>query len=153
MIVEYDWRFVSLSLVAPGSSVASTPMDSIKTPAFDVESPIGSDDEETTRKKPRTSIDEDDSNETNLDNIWRKRRKYASIHQQAEITNMEQTNSPLTCPEPSPTTMKQEYLRSNSNDYEKHLTQNPLPRKPHDHQVPNFIPTFQDDLMLTNRFV
>jgi hypothetical protein len=101
-----------------------------------MESNTGSDEDETVRKKSRPSIDDDDSNETNLKNIWRKRRKLSAITP-TEITNIEQNNSTEILP----------------TDYEKHLTQNHPPRKPHDHQVPNFAPPYQDDLTLSNRSV
>ena len=123
-----------------------------KIPASDMESAAGSDDEETVRKKPRISVDEDDLNETNLQNIWKKRRKYSSMLQM-EITNLEQRNSPLISHDHHSST-KQDYLHSNSNEYEKHSTQIPPPRRPHDHQVPNFIPTYTDDpTMAANRSV
>jgi len=121
-------------------------MDFDKTPSTDTESNIGSDEDEINRKKLRSSIedDEEDSNETNLTNIWRKRRKLSSIIQ-TEITNIEQNNS-------SNKKVKDEILRSNSIEYEKSPNHNYLQIKPHDHQVPNFVPTFQDDLVMSNRF-
>lgn len=123
--------------------------ESEKTPASDMESAGGSDDEETVRKKPRTSMDED---ETNVQNIWRKRRKYSSILQM-EMTNVEQKSSPIISPERHSSNPKQDYLRSNSNEYDKYSTQIPPPRRPHDHQVPNFIPTYPEDPLAANRSV
>ena len=101
---------------------------------------MGSDEEEVARKKSRPSIDDDDSNETNLTNIWRKRRKLSAITP-TEISNSADIlhNS------------QQQYLRSTSIDHEKHPGHNLPQRRPHDHQVPNFAPTYQDDLMLSNR--
>jgi hypothetical protein len=122
-----------------------------KTPSPDMESIIGSDEDETIRKKSRPSIDDDDSDETNLTNIWRKRRKLSTIIP-TEITNIEQ-NNPIEILQNSEQQYKQEFLRSNSTDYEKHLTPNYPQRRPHDHQVPNFAPTYQDDLMLSNQSV
>jgi hypothetical protein len=127
-------------------------MDYDKTPSTDTESNIGSDEDESNRKKLRSSIEDDeDSNETNLRNIWKKRRKLSTI-MQTEITNIEQNNPSLSHHDPYQQN-KQELLRSNSIEYEKYLNQNYLQRKPHDHQVPNFAPTFQDDLIMPNRLV
>jgi hypothetical protein len=136
-------------------SISSTPSDSSrmdydKTPSTDTESTIGSDEDESNRKKLRSSIEDDeDSNETNLRNIWKKRRKLSTI-MQTEITNIEQNNPSPSHHDPYQQN-KQELLRSNSIEYEKYLNQNYLQRKPHDHQVPNFAPTFQDDLIMPNR--
>ncbi len=126
-------------------------MDFDKTPSTDTESNIGSDEDELNRKKLRSSIedDEEDSNETNLTNIWRKRRKLSSIIQ-TEITNIEQNNSSNILHD-SNKKVKDEILRSNSIEYEKSPNHNYLQIKPHDHQVPNFVPTFQDDLIMSNR--
>jgi hypothetical protein len=126
-------------------------MDFDKTPSTDTESNIGSDEDEINRKKLRSSIEDDeDSNETNLTNIWRKRRKLSSIIQ-TEITNIEQNNSTKILHD-SNKKVKDEILRSNSIEYEKSPNHNYLQIKPHDHQVPNFVPTFQDDLIMSNRF-
>jgi hypothetical protein len=133
-------------------SISSTPndspmMDYDKTPSSDTESIIVSDEDETIRKKPRSSLDDDeDSNETNLTNLWRKRRKLSSTMNN-EITNLEQNNPSKILHQQ----FKHEVLRSNSTEYEKSSPQNYLPRKPHDHQVPNFAPTYQDDFMMSNR--
>ncbi len=108
---------------------------------------MGSDEEEVARKKSRPSIDDDDSNETNLTNIWRKRRKLSAITP-TEMTSVEQTN-----PTDILHNSQQQYLRSTSTDYEKHPIHNYPQRRPHDHQVPNFAPTYPDDLMLSNRLV
>jgi hypothetical protein len=127
-------------------------MDYDKTPSSDTESNIGSDEDETNRKKLRSSIEDDeDSNETNLKNIWRKRRKLSSI-MQTEITNIEQNNPTQILHNPHQD-IKQELLRSTSIEYEKYPNHNCLQRKPHDHQVPNFVPTFHDDLITPNRLI
>jgi len=137
-------------------SISSTPsdgsmMDYDKTPSTDTESNIGSDEDEINRKKHRSSIEDDeDSNETNLKNIWRKRRKLSSI-MQTEITNIEQ-NNPLKILHDPHKKVNEELLRSNSIEYEKSPNPNYPQIKPHDHQVPNFVPTFQDDLVMSNRF-
>lgn len=124
-------------------------MDYDKTPSSDTESIIVSDEDETIRKKPRSSFDDDeDSNETNLTNLWRKRRKLSSTMNN-EITNLEQNNPSKILHQQ----FKHEVLRSNSTEYEKSSPQNYLPRKPHDHQVPNFAPTYQDDFMMSNRLI
>lgn len=125
-------------------------MESDKALSTDTESNIGSDEDETIRKKPRSSIDEDDdSNETNFKNIWRKRRKLSTIVQ-TEITNLEQNSPAKTLHHPHQH-IKEEYLRSNSNEYEKSPHHKYLQRKPHDHQVPNFASTFPGDLTMANR--
>jgi len=127
-------------------------MDYDKTPSSDTESNIGSDEDESNRKKLRSSIEDDeDSNETNLRNIWKKRRKLSTI-MQTEITNIEQNNPSPSHHDPYQQT-KHDLLHSNSVEYEKYLNQNYLQRKPHDHQVPNFVSTFQDDLIMPNRLV
>lgn len=130
-------------------------MEYDKAPSTDTESNIGSDEEETIRKKSRPSIDEDedDTSETGFKNIWRKRRKLSAIGQ-TEITNVEQTNNnPIKMIHDQQQHVKQEYARSNSIDYEKPLNHNYLQRRPHDHQVPNFIPTFHDDVNMSNRYI
>lgn len=126
-------------------------MDYDKTPSVDTESNIGSDEDETSRKKPRSSIDDDEdaSSETNLRNIWRKRQKLPS-NIQTEITNIEQNNSPTPLPNPY-THLKQDLTRSTSTEYDYHSNQKHPHRRPHDHQVPNFAPTYHDDLIMPNR--
>jgi hypothetical protein len=125
-------------------------LDYDKNSSIDAESNIGSDDDDPVRKKPRSSIDDDeDSSETNLRNIWRKRQKLSS-NNQTEITNIEQNNSPKPLQNPY-RQIKQEFMRSNSSDYEKHSNPNYLPKRPHDHQVPNFGATYHDDLIRANR--
>ena len=129
-------------------------LDSVKTPSTDTESIIGSDEEENNRKKSRASIDEDESSDgTNLANIWRKRRKYSNVNE-TEIANLQEQKSSFAIQQ----NVKHEYSHSHSKDYEQnqqqqqHSYSDSLPRKPHDHQVPNFISTSQDDLMSNHRF-
>lgn len=125
----------SSSTTAPDStnSVSSTndnQMDSIRTPMSDTESMMGSDEEGIHRKKSRASIDDDeDSNESNIRNIWKKQRKCSIVNQIEQPVN-------------SPSTYE---------NIKQVCKQNPTQRKPHDHQVPNFISTCKDDLSTNNR--
>ena len=121
-------------------------LDYDKTSSVDTESNAGSDDDKSIRKKSRPSLDDDEeSNETNPRNIWTKRQKLPS-----EITNLEQ-KSPSKPLQASYQHIKQEFIRSNSVEVEKYSNPNYLPKRPHDHQVPNFATTFHDDLAMSNR--
>jgi hypothetical protein len=117
-------------------------MDYDKTPSVDTESNIGSDEDEISREKARLSIDDtrsyenEDSNETNPRNIWRKRQKLSSLTE-TEVINLEQDNS---------SKIKQEIIHSNPTDFEKNSNPNYSNIRPYDHQVPNFVRTFPDDL-------
>ncbi|CAM4784235.1 unnamed protein product [Rotaria magnacalcarata] len=141
-------------------SYSSTPNDSDmtdydKNPSIDTESNIGSDDDDTNKKTSRSYIDDDgdyeneDSNETNPRNIWKKRRKIPPIVQ-TEITNIEQNKlpSPLQITSHS---MKADFMRTNSNEFEKYSNSTVLNKRPHDHQVPNFVPRLHDDITISNR--
>lgn len=121
----------------PPPSTTTTTTDSndkqIKTPQSDAESNMGSDEDEAHRKKSRVSADAD---ETNLRNIWAKRRKYSTVSQSEQQTT-------------SSSTATFNPYENVKHEYEQTSTQ----RKPHDHQVPNFMSTCQDDLSMNNRFV
>ncbi|CAF1116395.1 unnamed protein product [Rotaria sp. Silwood1] len=144
----------SLSISSPATD--SDILEYDKMSSIDTESNMGSDDDDISRKKSRSSVDDDgdfeneDSNE-NLTNIWRKRRKLTTIIQ-TEITGLEQTNSPNPIHK-SHHEMKQEFIRSNSNEFEKYSNLNSLHKKLHDHQVPNFVPKFHDDLTTSKRTI
>ncbi|CAF4693729.1 unnamed protein product [Rotaria sp. Silwood1] len=144
----------SLSISSPATD--SDILEYDKMSSIDTESNMGSDDDDISRKKSRSSVDDDgdfeneDSNE-NLRNIWRKRRKLTTIIQ-TEITGLEQTNSPNPIHK-SHHEMKQEFIRSNSNEFEKYSNLNSLHKKLHDHQVPNFVPKFHDDLTTSKRTI
>jgi hypothetical protein len=128
-------------------------MDFDKTPSNDAESIIGSDEEDFTKKKQRSSIDDDldfgndDLDETNPRNIWRKRRKFSNNHQistmmETDITKIEQNNS-------------NNNQINTTNDYQnvdKYPNTNSLYIRPHDHQVPTTIPGHHDDsILMANR--
>ncbi|CAF3579699.1 unnamed protein product [Rotaria sordida] len=141
-------------------SLSSTPNDSDmldyeKISSIDTESTMGSDDDDTIRKKNRSSIDDDggydneDSNETDLRNIWKKRRKLTIT--QTEITNLEQNNNSPNLIRNPHNEIKHDFMRSNSNEFEKYSNLNSPQKRPHDHQVPNFVPKFNDDLTSQNR--
>lgn len=134
-------------------------LDSEKNPSVDTESFLGSDDDDFSKKKQRSSIDDDldfdndDLDETNPQNIWRKRRKYLDNNQmssqmQTEITKMETSNS---------NNNNNNNQMKTTNEY-KNVDNNPkgncLSMRPHDHQVPAIIPVQNDDVMiLSSRFV
>ncbi|CAF1200664.1 unnamed protein product [Adineta steineri] len=142
------------SVSLPSTPSNSEMMDYDRAPSRDTESNIGSDEDDSIRMKSRTSLDDDDrdyenddSNETNPRNIWRKRRKLSPIIQ-VEPTKME----PDTLPKPLHQHIKQELIRSNSVEFETYSSSNPIHKRPHDHQVPSFIPTaYQDDINILNR--
>jgi hypothetical protein len=119
----------------------------------DTESTIGSDEDDFTKKKQRSSIDDDiefdndDLDETDPRNIWRKRRKYSDHRQmssimQTEVTTMEQNNS---------NNNNNNNQMKTTNDYknlDKYPQSNCLYIRPHDHQVPTVIQGQHDDLMV-----
>lgn len=144
-------------------SISSTPNDSDmldydKIPSIDTESNIGSDEDDRSRKKSRSSIDDegdyenDDLDESNPRNIWKKRRKMPPMAQ-SEITSVEQNNLSNSHQTSHPTSLKDDFLRSNSNEFEKYSNSSMLNKRPHDHQVPNFAPRAHDDIMISNRSV
>jgi hypothetical protein len=130
-------------------------MDLDKTPSNDTESTIGSDEDDLSKKKQRSFIDDDlDFDNDDLDgsdprNIWRKRRKFIDPYQlllnmQTEVTNIEPNN--FNNNQIKPTTE-----HKNVDNYPK---TNSLYMRPHDHQVPAAIAVQQDDLMaMSNRLV
>ncbi|CAM2697987.1 unnamed protein product [Rotaria socialis] len=141
-------------------SYSSTPNDSDmidydKNPSIDTESNIGSDDDDTNKKKSRSYIDDDgdyeneDSNETNPRNIWKKRRKISPVVQ-TEIINVEQNKLPSPLQNTSHS-MKTDFMRTNSNEFEKYSNPAMLNKRPHDHQVPSFVPRSHDDITISNR--
>ncbi|CAF3753277.1 unnamed protein product [Rotaria sp. Silwood1] len=125
-----------------------------KTPSNETESNNGSDEDDFTKKKLRLSPDDyfdydnEDIDESNPRNIWRKRRKLSHNDQvssmiQTEITTIEQTNS------------NNNYIKT-PNDY-KNIDQYPqassLYMKPHDHQVPAILSTHQDgSMIMSNKY-
>lgn len=130
-------------------------MDLDKTPSNDTESTIGSDEDDLTKKKQRSFIDDDlDFDNDDLDgsdprNIWRKRRKFIDPYQlllnmQTEVTNIEPNNF-------NNNQIKTTTEHKNVDNYPK---TNSLYMRPHDHQVPAAIAIQQDDLMaMSNRLV
>jgi len=130
-------------------------MDLDKTPSNDTESTIGSDEDDLTKKKQRSFIDDDlDFDNDDLDgsdprNIWRKRRKFIDPYQlllnmQTEVTNIEPNNF-------NNNQIKTTTEYKNVDNYPK---TNSLYMRPHDHQVPAAISVQQDDLMaMSNRLV
>ena len=96
------------------------------------ESLIDSDDDDETasRKKSRLSVD-DDLDESDPRNIWTKRRKF-SAGPETEITNLKQQTSNDDQP------IKVDLLPTDDSSH--------LRRRPHDHQVPNFISTYPEQL-------
>jgi len=129
-------------------------MDYDKTPSIDNDSNMGTDEDDSIRLKHRSSMDDDDrdyenedSNETNPRNIWRKRRKL-SLTMQAEPSKIEPNDLPQPIHE-----IKQEFVRSNSTESESYPSPNPVNKRPYDHQVPSFVPTtYHDDMNISNRF-
>jgi len=124
-------------------------MDFDKTPSNDTESNIGSDEDDSTKKKQNLLIDDDidydndDLDETNPRNIWRKRRKFSDNHQ---MSSMMQTETIII--EPNNSNNNQ---MTTTNDYkhvEKYPQTNSLYMRPYDHQVPTVIPAHHDDLMI-----
>lgn len=100
---------------------------------METESLLDSDDDDETarRKKSRLSVD-DDLDESDPRNLWTKRRKF-SASPQTEITNLKQDTNNVDQP------IKADLLPpTNGSTHPR--------RRPHDHQVPNFIPTYPDQL-------
>ncbi|CAF1963911.1 unnamed protein product [Rotaria magnacalcarata] len=141
-----SYREKNDSLSSSPADIQITDFD--KTPSNDTESNNGSDEDDFIRKKHRSSVDDsldyenEDLDETNPRNIWRKKRKLSNNDQissviQTDIKNTEQTNS-------NKNQMK------TTNDFthdDKYLQTNRLPMKPHDHQVPAMMSVQHDDLM------
>ncbi|CAF3151989.1 unnamed protein product [Rotaria sp. Silwood2] len=125
-----------------------------KTPSNDTESNNGSDEDDFTKKKLRSSMDDnfdydnEDIDESNPRNIWRKRRKLSNNEQmpsriQTEVTIIEPTNS----------NNNQIKTPIDYKNTDKYLQTNSLYMKPHDHQVPAVLPVQQDDLMtISNKY-
>jgi hypothetical protein len=117
-----------------------------KTPSNDTESTIGSDEDDITKKKSRSSIDDDldfdndDLNGSDPRNIWRKRRKFIDPYQLLlQTESNESTNS-----NNNNNQMKTTNEYKNVDTYPK---TNSLHMRPHDHQVPIVLPVQNDDLM------
>jgi len=122
-------------------------------PSNDTESTMGSDEDDFTKKKQRSSMDDDiefdndDLDETDPRNIWRKRRKYSDHNQmssimQTEVTTIEQNNS---------NNNNNNNQMKTTNDYknlDKYPQTNSLYMRPHDHQVPTVLPVQHDDFMV-----
>ncbi|CAF0929323.1 unnamed protein product [Rotaria sordida] len=141
-------KFDSFSI--PSSSPSDIEMtDFDKTPSNDTESNNGSDEDDFTKKQSRSSIDDnfdydnDNIDESNPRNIWRKRRKLSNHNRmssmmQTEITTIGQTNS------------NNNQIKA-TNDY-KNIDQYPQTNcsyiKPHDHQVPAMVQVHHDDFMI-----
>jgi hypothetical protein len=128
-------------------------MDYDKTPSMDNDSNMGTDEDDSVRLKSRPSVDDDrdceneDSNETNPRNIWRKRRKLSPT-MQTEPSNIEPNDLSQPIHE-----IKQEFIRSNSIESESYPSPKPVHKRPYDHQVPSFVPTtYHDDTNISNRF-
>jgi hypothetical protein len=149
----YIYFLESLSIQSSSSSDIEM-IDLDKTPSNDTESNNGSDEDDYTKKKQHSSVDDDIEFEneeldgTDLRNIWRKRRNFSnnqmSSIMQTELTTTEQNNSNNT-------------QIQTTNDYQnidKYPQTNSLYIRPHDHQVPTILPVQHDDLMaMSNRLV
>lgn len=119
-----------------------------KTPSNEAESNNGSDDDDPNKKKfrPFDDLFDDDSNETDLHNIWRKRRR---VHGTQQST----TTMPT---EPNNSSGKQ--ANNTTAPTYKHADVYPkgncLYMRPHDHQVPALVPVQHGDgVLMVNRFV
>jgi hypothetical protein len=130
-------------------------MDFDKTPSNEADSNNGSDEDDFTKKNQRSSVDDDndfdndDLDETDLRNIWRKRRKLSDHHQQSSTMQTEKTKHEQNNPNNNQTKVTNEYK-----NVDKHPGTNCLYVRPHDHQVPTVLPVHQDDIMvMSNRLV
>jgi hypothetical protein len=129
-------------------------MDFDKTPSNDAESTNESDEDDVTKKKQRPLNDDmdyenDDSNETDLHNIWRKRRKLSNINQ---VSTMIPTGT--TTIEQNSSNNNQTKNTNNYKNVDKYPPTNCLYMRPYDHQVPTIIPVQHDDVILmSNRLV
>jgi hypothetical protein len=139
-------------------------MDLDKTPSNDTESTIGSDEDDLTKKKQRSFIDDDlDFDNDDLDgsdprNIWRKRRKFTDPYQLLLQAENEQTNSTNTSANTTTTTNNNNNNTNSNNNKMKATNEYSDPGKyqqtscsymrPHDHQVPTVVPIQHDDSMM-----
>ncbi|CAF0716398.1 unnamed protein product [Adineta steineri] len=133
-------------------SLSSSPSDTDmlefnKLYSNETESNNGSDEDDFAKKKSCPSndtmdFDNDDFDETDLHNIWRKRRKLSNTHQFSSTmqtdTRTEQNNS-------NNTQMKNTNNYKNNNKYSN---TNCLYMRPHDHQVPTILPVQHGDVMV-----
>jgi hypothetical protein len=119
------------------------------------------DDDDMVTKKGRTSMDDesvnDECDETDPRNIWKKRRKY-SLFMQTEITNVKGgALTELASDQPSPRPSRQQpAVTCTPLESIQYSDQAHCPRRPHDHQVPNFIPAYPPDescMSMGNRLV
>ncbi|UJR16421.1 hypothetical protein I4U23_003323 [Adineta vaga] len=136
----------------PSTPSGSEMMDYDKVASMDTESTVGSDDDDSVRNKTRSSMDDErdydteDFSQSSPRNIWRKRRKLSSIPQEEPIKF-----DPDALPKPIQY-IKEEFTRSNSADFEACSNATRTSKRPHDHQVPNFIPTiYHNDINLSHK--
>jgi len=130
---------------SPSFSPDNDTMDFDKTPSNDNESLFGSDEEDFTKRKNYSSVDDDldfdfdDFDESNPKNIWRKKRKYTD-HNQFPL-NFQTPVNELTIT----TTATNDFLNPQLNSQQI---------RPYDHQVPTPLTLQYDDLgFLSNGFV
>jgi len=122
---------------SPSFSPDNDTMDFDKTPSNDNESLFGSDEEDFTKRKNYSSVDDDldfdfdDFDESNPKNIWRKKRKYTD-HNQFPL-NFQTPVNELTIT----TTATNDFLNPQLNSQQI---------RPYDHQVPTPLTLQYDDL-------
>ena len=130
-------------------------MDFDKAHSVDAQSYQGSDDEEVTRKKSRLAMDDDEDNEaegsagSNPKNIWAKRRKLSAFAE-TEWTKMKADSVEGAC-KVQRHSMEQDLLSPSTTGLEKYPNPVYSHRRPHDHQVPNFGSTHQNESLTLNR--
>ena len=136
----------------PSTPCDSETMDYDKNPSIDTESNHGTDDEDSIHARPRRSMESErdyeteDLSQSSPSNIWRKRRKLSMIPQEEPVKF-----EPSVFPKPIQH-IKQEFTRSNSADFKPYFDPQLTPKRPHDHQVPSFIPTtYHDDMNISHR--
>lgn len=154
-----EWRIYSIFFNVGSFSIPTTPSDKDsvdydKIPSIDSETMATSDDEDNQRRNRRGSINDrdlhnEDFDETDPRNIWRKRRKL-SLFSESEVTHLTEQQIQTTF------TNKQNPNKTESTNNNQDET-NSLPspktpsRRPYDHQVPSFMTTSQIDE--TNRSI
>lgn len=141
------------SLSSSPTDIEMTNFD--KTPSNDTESNNGSDEDDMTKKKQRSSIDDyadfdnEDLDETDPRNIWRKKRKLSNIDSTASVMHTDVSKGD--------TIISNTNQLNGTNELNK-VDRYPKPNssylKPHDHQVPAPLPVQRDDVMLmSNKLV
>lgn len=137
--------------------MTSSPLDSEmldfdKTPSNETESNLDSDDEELNKKKNRSlddqmDFDNDDFDETDLRNIWRKRRRISTPTQLSTMTTATTQNDRTYYEQNNPDN-NQKKSSNEQKHTDKYSTTNCSYVKRFDHQVPAIVPVHHDDTML-----